>query len=198
MIDFLPGEQENTAFKIFHRPWCIKVSAIHLVSEDYIRHIGVPTSGDKKRDSWMRSEVKECYFTIDNMAHLHERGANILFVNPDDVIEIYSLIQEHLATWLEILQKKILLNHPDMTDFEMLDSLAAALYPLTLHKGQPLTSMEALFVYLQGGNRAFYNDIKKRARDEKGNEMDMTITGHRSYIPALVTRLGYQVTTPRG
>lgn len=193
MNNFLPGEHESIAFQLFNTLWSVKVSAIHLYSTDYIKHIGLPSTGNKKYDEWVHNEVRDCLHTIVSLAKLHDEGANIGFNNVDDVTKIYNMIQEHLATWLEILRTRFIINHPPLEDFEVLDSFAAAIYPITLYKGKPLTSMESLILFLQGANSAMYNNVKPKARDEKGNVLDVTVSGHRSYIQQLAIRLQHKV-----
>jgi hypothetical protein len=193
MNDFIPGEEESVAFQLFNSLWSVKISAIHLYSTEYIKHIGLPSTRDKTRDAWVHNEVRECLHSAVRLAELHDEGANIGFNNIDDVTKIYNLIQEHLGTWLDIFQKRFVINHPPLEDFEVLDSFAAAIYPITLYKGKPLTTMESLVLYLQGANSAIYNNVKAKEKDENGNDLDITVSGHRSYIQQIAMRIGHRV-----
>lgn len=192
MSEFLTGEHESVAYRLFNTLWPIKVSAIHLYSRDYIQHIGMPSTGNKTYDNWVHNEVRSCMMSAVRLAELHDEGANIGFDNIDDVVSVYNLIQEHLSMWLQILQTRYVINHPPLEDFEILDSFAAALYPLTLYKGKPVSSLHSLVLYLQGANSAIYNTVKTKQKDEKGIDMDITVSGHRSYIQQLGIRLGHR------
>lgn len=193
MTDFIPGEHDSTAYKLFNALWSVKVSAIHLYSTDYIKHIGLPSTGNKTYDEWVHNEVRETMLTIIRLATLHEEGANIGFNKIDDVVKIYQLIQDHLATWLEIMRTRFVINHPPLEDFETLDNFAAAIYPLTLYKEKPLTTMESLFLFLQGSNSAIYNNVRREERDEHGNVVQLTDSGHRSYIQQIAIRIGHKL-----
>lgn len=106
----------------------VSVPAVAMCSEAYIREVGLPMSGDKRRDAELEKAHQQTYITIDKMVEITRRGYSI-FVKDQDTKVIYDYIQNHLQKQINKLQASYTVDETLIDDLIELDRLAAVVYP---------------------------------------------------------------------
>lgn len=184
----MEGEMDTPSYKLFNVYYKVRVEAIHLISEHDIRMYGTPSCGVKEFDDAAKHEMRDTILTAISIAYLHERGATLYFVDPKDTVDIYKNIQEHLRTWVEILNTNFVINKPELEDFRLLDNLAAGLFPITQWAGEalPLIGLAGMLAMLQSGNSFGMRSVRKKMIKADGLKSDYTQLGHYSYFGSLV------------
>ena len=106
----------------------VNVPVAAMVSEQYIREVGLPVSCNKQRDKELEQAYQQTYITIDKMVEITRRGYSI-FVKDSDTKVIYDYIQNHLQAKIAHLQAAYKVDETLIDDLMELDRLAAVVYP---------------------------------------------------------------------
>ncbi len=107
----------------------VRVPKEDLMSEEYIRTVGIPVSGDEALDNIMKNEVITTWLNIDRMAEIFRVGGQIRLVDLNDCVKAYVYIDNHLETWKQHLENSPLNSGlPPVDDMVLLDELSEALF----------------------------------------------------------------------
>lgn len=115
---------------IFH----VKVPAEALRTENEVRLLGTPSTGNKRTDAALSSRMTSSYMNIARMASLAFDGHPVAVVNHADCKTIFEYTQNHLDAWAKRLQFSI--NRPDapFDDLQKLDRFASSVYVHARHQ----------------------------------------------------------------
>lgn len=119
-------KKADVARLLFYKQYPCDVPEMFFHSMSRIVERGVPSTGDKQFDKELMSLPRRVSFTIPQMSDYLEQGASIALVHPNDSVEIYSLIQQHVANWAWIIRTQFNFRPPPAEDFECLQRLADA------------------------------------------------------------------------
>jgi hypothetical protein len=125
---WLPPEQRDTAWYIFHKLFLCRVQAIQTVSIEAMREFGTPTSGDPDFDKQMQNERVDRMLSISQMIEYWESGVTIGVANQKDTKVIYELISDHLNAWKNKLEYELNIRHAPIDDLVKLDKFANTVY----------------------------------------------------------------------
>lgn len=123
----LPREQQPAWFKIFYYTFNVKIEQAHLYSEEEISTYGVPSSGDPSVDREMALERMWVPAVLAQVVEWHRQGLRLEFHSTQDMVEIYDIIQQHLADWREELSSDWP-RQPNLEDLQALEALAHDVY----------------------------------------------------------------------
>lgn len=120
----------TVAQHILEVPYNVGVQNSYFYSKEYLEQGGFLTTGNSVYDTNLMNEYRPVYLTIMAMSQYHNQGANIRLHNPTDSIVIYKTIKQHLTNWQRVVNEVINAPLPPTEDLEILDKLAANLYPI--------------------------------------------------------------------
>lgn len=128
MTTYVPENQRDTAWYIWNKLFMCRVPYLQSMSPDYVRHFGVPMSGDPVRDKAIVSEKITTMLTIAQMVEYFSKGVTVGVVKHADTSLIYQYISDHLNAWRQ--QLEVGLNNRDapLDDLLAMDRFASAVY----------------------------------------------------------------------
>lgn len=116
--------------QLFNNRYWMKVEERAFHSEEDIQEIGIMGVNSIEEAESVLSSFRTIRTTIVDLAYYYDRNFKLQFVNPNDVHEIFSIIDQHLNNWLTICNRVgYVPTIPPIEDFEKLDNLAEKLYP---------------------------------------------------------------------
>jgi hypothetical protein len=98
------------------------------MSADYIRHFGMPTTGDKALDADLSRQDLTTWLPISKMAEYFDKGVTVKLIKREDVKDIYNIVTLHLGKWKRHLETSYNLNEAPLDDLIVLDKFATAVY----------------------------------------------------------------------
>jgi len=118
----------DTAVYVFEHLFLCRIPNLESMSADYIRHFGMPTTGDKQLDRDLSMQDITTMLPISKMAEYHSTGVAIKIVNRGDVKDIYDIVTLHLGKWKKHLEVSYNLGEAPLDDLMTLDNFATAVY----------------------------------------------------------------------
>ncbi|EKD22636.1 MAG: hypothetical protein ACD_84C00030G0002 [uncultured bacterium] len=128
MAAWIPFNQREPAWWVFHYKYQCRVRNIQTMSADYIRHFGMPTSGSPSHDAEMANELVVRMLTISEMADYFKQGVTVGVINYADTKDIYEKITDHLNAWKKVISDSFHIRGAPVEDLLLLDKFAAAVY----------------------------------------------------------------------
>lgn len=128
-----PKGKKTAAYKIWHYPFLVHISQMHLVSTEFLTQGGSPTSGNAQIDRNMANEKMQAQFTIAALTMLHDEGTTFSLVEPADSARIYLIIREHLNDWMTSVQNSPNMIEIPIDDLRKLEALAKEIYVWARH-----------------------------------------------------------------
>lgn len=102
----------------------------HLYDEQWLKQVGVPTSGDRNIDRELANSEILCQLTIAEMAEKFANGATLTLEDPKKSVEIYETINEHIGDWRQISSNPLGMEEIPVEDLRMLEELAIEIYKI--------------------------------------------------------------------
>lgn len=118
----------TAAYQIFFNTYRCRGPRIHLVSAVHFEQIGVGGTGDKGLDNQLFKEELSMYINIARMVELHYDGIAFIIENPNDSVEIYKLIKQHLTDWDLELHHTVNRKEPPIDALIAMDEFASTLW----------------------------------------------------------------------
>ena len=135
-------EEESDAYKIFNWPWLCIIPEIFMRGTAVVAEEGTITTGDEEQDKEVQRSGRVQYKTIAAMVCYFEEGASIRFVNNDDILSIYKIVDNHLRNWEWIVTHHPFCTHPAIEDFYILEEFLIQMKPLKEAKETTLAPMQ--------------------------------------------------------
>lgn len=174
---WIPKKDRDTAWYIFNEIFICNLRAYQMVSLEYVKTMGVNTSGDEESDKGAAMTVITCGLPISAMMEYFEKGIPVGVPNHADCKRIYELILDHLNAWAKIVRESFNPGIVPTKDLIALDKFAASVYPhaaqfFTVTSNRDLFA-QAMFVkplqitrepekkkVIAQGHKSFINDFK--------------------------------------
>jgi len=102
---------------IFHTTYLYAIPGVHRYSKEYNETVGHLSTGSKKLDAAVMNEYVNIGGTIVDILKLYEKGADIKFQDPRDLVTIYEVLIAHIGFWADYV------NHDPNVKDAPLDSL---------------------------------------------------------------------------
>lgn len=125
---FIPENERDHRYGIFHVKYFVKIPYIHTRSVDDIREFGMPSSGFREFDTGQENQMVDRYITINEMLEYFLKGVNIAITDYNKTKQIYDAISEYIAFWLADIRKNFSTNHVPLEDLQDLDKFANVVY----------------------------------------------------------------------
>ncbi len=90
---------------IFHQTYLYAIPAYQRYSKEYNSTVGHLSSGDKNLDRNLMNEYVNIGGTIADILKLFEKGVDIRFQTPTDLVTIYEVLVCHLNNWLTYIDR---------------------------------------------------------------------------------------------
>lgn len=132
--------------------WIVRMRYIDTLSTEMLKIRGIATVQDAGLDRQMHTQPITCGITIDAMVEHFKRGVRIVFVNNEDAMRIYNIVNEYLLAWQHQLAVGINVGNAPHEDLLTLDRFAQALYPQAVMFGtvKPRTNLVGSFFEKSG------------------------------------------------
>jgi len=124
-----PMSIEALGKPIWENIYIVRMRYIDTLSTEMIKIRGVPTVQDAGLDRSMHTQPITCGITIDAMVEHFKRGVRIAFVNNDDAMRVYNIVNEYLLAWQHEFDTSLNTGGAPHEDLLTLDRFAVALYP---------------------------------------------------------------------
>ena len=140
-------EQALPAWRLFKVPYRVGIREMFFYNKEQVALFGRPTSGDKTLDQAMMNNYRTVMIpvctddtrNIRGMDHYFNLGADILFLDVDDIPVVYRDIVEHLQDWENYVKNNLHhANEAPVDDLIQLDDLKNAMFILTQKVEDPL------------------------------------------------------------
>jgi len=118
----------DSRWYVFKQTYMCRVPYLKSMSTDYIRHFGIPTSGDPIYDKQTANELVTRMLTIVQMVEFYKQGTSIYVVNPKDTKDIYMRITDHLNFWKQQLENGWHMRDAPIEDLMLMDKFANAVF----------------------------------------------------------------------
>lgn len=129
MTAYVPENQRDTAWYLFNKLFMCRVPLLQSMSPDYIRHFGIPISGDPVRDRAFTSEMHTSMIPISKMVEYFKNGVTVRVAKHEDTKAIYQIISNHLVAWKRELEVGLNNRNAPLEELVLLDKFASAVYP---------------------------------------------------------------------
>lgn len=113
---------------IFEYLYKVRIPNLQSMSPDYIKHFGMPTSGDAGIDAALANQLITTMLPISKMVDYHREGVAVYVVRQVDVKEIYDHISRHLHAWREQLEHGLNIGSAPIDDLIAMDEFANSVY----------------------------------------------------------------------
>ena len=113
---------------IFDHLFLCRIPNLGSMSPEYIRHFGMPTSGDAGVDNEMKNQLITTYLSIAAMATHFKNGVNVYIPRQADIRLMYDYITDHLTAWKNSLSRGLNRGDAPIEDLILLDQFANNIY----------------------------------------------------------------------
>ncbi len=122
-------KRKTAAYIIFNYIYQVYIPQHHLYSAEYIKLVGIPTTGNPSIDRELANSKTLSQQTIVGMSEMLDNGASMTLADPAKSAEIYTAIREHLTEFdARVRQGQISGDDIPHDDLRKLDNLAAELF----------------------------------------------------------------------
>jgi hypothetical protein len=125
---------KQTSELIFDYLFVCRIPNLGSMSPDYVKHFGVPTTGDKAVDKVLANQKITVAINIATMVGYHKESIPVSIVAIDDVKKIYDYISVHLTFWKEQLEVGINIGNAPIDDLVNMDAFANDVYEHAKHQ----------------------------------------------------------------
>lgn len=116
--------------QLFENRYWMQVEERAFYTTEEIEEIGIFGVHSTEEAEYHLSTLRPVRITIIDLAYYYDRGFKLKFSNPDDVHEMFKLLDTHLSNWLRTCNTfGFIPDIPPIEEFEILDNLAEKLYP---------------------------------------------------------------------
>jgi hypothetical protein len=126
---WVPPAQRDTAWYLYKELFVCNVRNFQTMTIDYVKSMGVNTSGDEEIDRGAAMSMVTIAIPISKMMDYFERGAALGVPNVEDCKRIYLIVNNHLKAWADIVQNSFNPGNVPVKDLIALDKFAASVYP---------------------------------------------------------------------
>lgn len=137
----------------------VTVPVVSTMSIEEIRAYGVYQSGNKDVDKSMNSNTVNVMITTKAILEYFKQGVTIRLPKPNDVKEIYIVIQNYLNAWRNTLENGINLIEAPTEDLIELDTLAEEVFSRAKWYFNSNETASALSIYFNSVNRTTVNNF---------------------------------------
>jgi len=137
----------------------VTVPVVSTMSIEEIRAYGVYQSGNKDVDKAMNSNTVNVMITTKAILEYFKQGVTIRLPKPNDVKEIYIVIQNYLNAWRNTLENGINLIEAPTEDLIELDTLAEEVFSRAKWYFNSNETASALSIYFNSVNRTTVNNF---------------------------------------
>lgn len=106
----------------------VNVPVMAMVSNQYINEVGLPISGDKRKDKDLLNAWQQSYLSINQIVEIVRKGYTVSVKEADTKI-MYDYIQHHLKKQIELLNTAYEPDSEIVEDLMALDQLGTLVYP---------------------------------------------------------------------
>ncbi|WP_144106597.1 hypothetical protein [Paraburkholderia sp. BCC1886] len=156
---WLPPEQRDSAWYIFHQLFNCRVQRIATISVNEMRDFGTPTSGETEYDKQMQNERIDRMLTIAQMVKYWKEGVTIGVTNEKDTKQIYQLITDHLVAWKNRLAEELVIRNAPLDELTDLDRFANTVYSHAKYQFTEEIVESILHRKMMGGMRATRSNL---------------------------------------
>jgi len=128
MAQWIPEDQRDTAWYLWHKLFMCRVSNIQSMSIEYIQSFGMPSSGIPELDNETANELVIRMLSVNQMIEFFKNGITVHVVNYKDTKEIYERISDHLNAWKQNLSTSFNIRNAPLEDLVLLDRFANVVY----------------------------------------------------------------------
>lgn len=121
--------KRDTAWFLYNEVFICNVRNFQTMTIDYVKHVGVNSSGDEEIDKGAAMSMVTIAIPINKMMDYYERGAALGVPNIDDCRRIYEIVNNHLKAWAAIVKNSFNPGNVPTKDLIALDKFAASVYP---------------------------------------------------------------------
>lgn len=137
----------------------VTVPVVSTMSIEEIRAYGVYQSGNKDVDRSMTGNTVNVMITTKAILDYFKQGVTIRLPKPNDIKEIYTVIQNYLNAWRNTLENGINLIEAPTEDLIELDSLAEEVFSRAKWYFNSNETASALSIYFNNINRTTVNNF---------------------------------------
>ncbi len=169
MSTWVEPSKRNNHWYLFNNLYLVRVNELAIRPIEHIKEFGVLVSGNKDFDRGIEKREITCMMKIPDIAEHHFNGIGIYLVNGSDSKEISEIIEKHLSTWVEYLNREFSVGDAPIEDLQKLDRLANTLYPIRQRNtapGEATTSFEKALQKVLGNRKI----MRLKQATEKKNE----------------------------
>ena len=170
---------QDPANYIFDIVFDCKARLVDLTPDEDLKDYGHYHTGMSMMDDANMTQMVPCYMSISQIAKHMDRGFDIRFTHPEDVLKMYEYAQNLLMRWAAMLGNQSLNASSTPTeDLLKLDRFTSAIYEQAKFYDQPkLTSLEQRF----GTGMSFgaIMDMFNKNNQKEAHRIESLTTKHR-------------------
>lgn len=117
---------------IFHQTYLYAIPAYHRYSKQYNTVVGHLSSGDKVLDQNLMNEYVNVGGTIADILKLFEKGADVRFQTPQDLVTIYEVLVCHLNNWLTYIDRDPNIKDAPLESLGLMAEFAESIRPTVI------------------------------------------------------------------
>lgn len=125
------------AQKIFNDVYICQIQYMHTLSDVKMNVFGIGTTGNIHYDDATLRQWVSVQLTIAQMAEMFSQGINIILQRPDDSVQIYEVVTEHLRIWHNHVKNNINVGKVPIDDLRKMDDFANAVFPVSSRYKKP-------------------------------------------------------------
>lgn len=150
----------STAERLFFKYYLVKVPNKAFIRAEEVDAVNIPPMGGIQNAAKVYiNEERMVNACIADIATWFFEGHSVRLVDLSNATEMFNAIDAHLASWLDVAPMILPKDFPPVEEFEALDKLAAAMYPLVDIDVNSVTDLALLSII---GNAIDFNYMLKK------------------------------------
>lgn len=121
-------ETKPTSYYIWEPLFRCKVPQLQTTSKAYLKHYGMPTTGNDAYDKDLANQLIDTAIPIVKMVEYFSKGIPIYIVKSADIKTIYQHIENHLLAWKRQLDHGLNIGGAPVDDLIAMDAFANKIY----------------------------------------------------------------------
>lgn len=117
---------------IFKKTYLYAIPAYERYSREYREKVGFLSSGDPRIDHAMMNELVNVGGTIEDILRLYERGVEIKFQNPRDMVTIYEVLNTHLNNWADYVSRDPNVKNAPVNSLQLMSEFSESIRPVVI------------------------------------------------------------------
>lgn len=117
---------------IFNQTYLYAIPGVHRYSREYNAKVGHLASGDTRLDRNLMNEYVNVGGTIADILTLFEKGADIQFQTPSDLVTIYEVLCCHLNNWLAHIDRDPNVKDAPLQSLSLMAEFAESIRPTVI------------------------------------------------------------------